>query len=390
MTMNVEILLNDIFRRHRLFLPGGEEPSRNEVRTGLRGNILLEGLTQSEAMLVLSTLPKNCTQIYFSPLDKGLSKAKVYSGRYKLPEGQLSKTFVFKIGPKNTIKREYEAVSRFVTPYLQNVSPPIYRVWDDDGLIVQDFAGTSTESDLVSLKECVRTDQGSNVVSRLLRARLGKWYQDGVFDRSSHHLGDLFKPYLSKAGDTFEYPEGWGELKNWVQNISDLAWSPEGPILDHLKISEILSPTTIVHGDLHSQNVLVDDRQEAWPIDFAWCRNLASPILDFTMLECSLKFLGIPQRSDLQTLIRVDSKLLMEYQPQVTIGNVPYHAEISNVVRAVMEIRRYAEEDMGISWPDYRKALSLMTYAHSSHRKLNRPFVLASLQMAFALESLDN
>jgi len=144
-----------------------------------------------------------------------------------------------------------------------------------------------------------------------------------------------------------------------------------------------------VHGDLHSQNVLIDERYECWPIDFAWCREEASPVLDFTMLESSLKFLAFPQRSALRSLIIIEHALAREPFPNIKIGAVPYNTEIGNVLRAVIAIRKFALDEMKIDFIDYRKSLCMMTYVHSTHPLLNRPFVLASLQILCALEKGD-
>lgn len=139
--MSDDLLIADIIDNRRSFLPGGAEPNSDDLRASMDGNILLAGLSRPEAKLVLSTLPKGATRVYFSPLDKGLSEAKVFSGRYQIDSHRLSKAFVFKIGPRYKIMREYDAVERFVTPFIGGISRPVYRANEHSSLIVQDFAG---------------------------------------------------------------------------------------------------------------------------------------------------------------------------------------------------------------------------------------------------------
>lgn len=381
-----EQLVRHILETHQSFLPGENPPDEGELRSNLTGSILLAGLSQSEAQFVLSTLPAGVSQVYFAALDKGLSNSKVFSGQYQLGANGLSRPFVFKIGPANKIRQEFKAVESLVCPHIQGVNRPIARVVGEAGIIVQDLVGLGANSTLKSLKECVRTKHGAAIVSRLLKERLGKWYYDGLNAVSDHSLGQLFAWYLTKVESGPDFPQAWDELKLWTGTISGLAWHDAEPVIEHLKASSVRSPTCIVHGDLHSQNVIVDDKRETWPIDFAWCHDRSSPLLDLTMLECSLKFLGFPQRSDLHTLIKLEHELLKRRSPSPSLGRVPYQTEINNVLKAVRAIRDFAMGDMGISFKDYRKALVLMTYCHATHPKLNRPLVLSSLQMGCALE----
>ncbi len=185
------------------------------------------------------------------------------------------------------------------------------------------------------------------------------------------------------------YPEEWRELKTWVQGISGHKWVDVANIATHIKKQSINSVSTTIHGDMHSQNVLIDEREECWPIDFAWCRGEASPVLDFTMLECSLKFLAIPQRSDLHSIIKVEQQLCSEAFPSIKIGSIPYSKEIINVIEGILAVRKFALENIGINFVDYRKALFLMTYVHSTHPLLNLPYVLSSLQILGTIEEKE-
>ena len=380
-----ETILKDIFDNRRLFLPG-EPCAAHEVRAHFDLNILIDGLTQEEAKLVLSTLPRNAQSIYLTPLDKGLSGSKVFSGWYELDGRPGSKLFVFKLGVLKKIDHEREAIESHVLPYIHGIMQPIVRRGDVLGLIVQELAGLGAQSALKSLKEHVRSSSdGAGSVRRLLTERLKNWYTVREPTTKTFALGNLFEWYLEKVTSADPMPAEWAELKTWVRRATGLKWTDVNAVADKLKHCEITSRNTIVHGDLHSQNVLVDERGEVWPIDFAWCHNDASPLLDFSMLECSLKFLALPLRSDLRTLIKLEHRLLLELLPEISVGSVPYRTEIMNVLNAVFAVRE-AVRGMGFTFSDYRKTLALMTYVHSTHPLLNRPLVLASLQMSCALE----
>ncbi len=80
----------------------------------------------------------------------------------------------------------------------------------------------------------------------------------------------------------------------------------------------------------------------------------------------------------------------MEPIPNIEINEIPYSEEINNVIQAVLEIRNFALNKLNISFSDYRKSLCMMTYSHSSHSKLNRPYVLSSLQILTYLIKQEN
>jgi Ternary complex associated domain 9 len=70
-----------------------------------------------------------------------------------------------------------------------------------------------------------------------------------------------------------------------------------------------------VHGDLHPNNVLID--QDGFPhlIDFAWGHCDGHVLKDFVLLECSLRFLMFPSHPELSTQLEMDIALLEEDGP---------------------------------------------------------------------------
>ena len=332
-------IVDDIQKNHRIFLPGDadEQPSADDIVRNMSGSVLFDGLTKTEANLILSTLPKSANRIFIQPLDKGLSNAKVLAGRYETADAGLSLPYVFKLGQTRKIEIEYEAIQKWVRNSLPAVEVPVIRKFDDSALLVQGFVGLTRDSRLKSLKDYIRNGDPS-VIDRLLRERLANWYtnQGKTPIASNHLLDDLLKWYLDKAGQDVQYPSSWTDLQTWVKDLTGCEWQDISSAIDQLRNTNISSITCIVHGDLHSQNVLIDDRGECWPIDFYWCHPGASPLVDLAMLECSLKFLAIHQRSDLRCLFEFEKLLALEPEPTLTIRNIPYGPEIRSVFDAVL------------------------------------------------------
>lgn len=378
-----DLVVQDIFDNHRDFLPGERCYDPKDVYAHFNRPIYIDGVDEEEAILMRSALPKNATSLYLSPLDKGLSGAKVYAARYLFGTNQRSKSFVFKLGEVKKIEEEAQITGSLVSPHIPGVNEPIFRKGVKKALVSQDFAGLSANSNPQSLRLFIRSSrQGAHLVQRLLKDRLGNWYlSHSTGDLKPMNLGFLFDRYLKKAREDVLYPPKWSDLQQWVEELTRIRWTIDSRFIEKLKDQFINTPITTIHGDLHSQNILVDERRECWPIDFAWCRTESSPIIDLVMLECSLKFLAIPRRSNLRVLIKVEKELAEKYLPKNSLGNVPYNDEIRNVLNAVRGVREFALNKLHYTFEDYRKALAMMTYSLATHSALNRPYVLSSLQI---------
>ncbi len=254
-----------------------------------------------------------------------------------------------------------------------------------DGMLVgapTHFASLSERSDLQSLRTRVReSDGGPALVSRILRDRLGPWYSGARDRRGDFQIADLLSWHLQKA-PTFgaDFPPPWSDFLSWVESDCGCPWSQVPLAVDAALSSTFDLPAGPVHGDLHTQNVLVDELGECFPIDFGWTRSDSSPLIDVVMLECSLKYLALPMRSDLRPLLHVEGALAAFDSPELPDG-IPYGDEAHRVFATVAAVREFALNDLGIGTDAYRSGLLAMTFALASHPGLNKPYMLASLQV---------
>lgn len=377
--MDFDALVGDILDNRRSFLPGPPCDAA-AIRANLVRPVLVGGLSEVETFLVLSCLPAESEAVELQEMDKGLSGSKVYQARVRRAR-RLSKPFVLKIGPLPKIAREASALSELVAPTLLGIAPPVFRAWGDLGLVAQELATLSENSILESLRTRVRrTDDGPRLVHRILNDRLGVWYL-APSSAQSHSLRELLAPYLSRSPSFDDgFPPRWDELLAFVEEEAGAPWANVEPAVSAALNREVMLPMTIVHGDLHTQNVVVDDHDECWPIDFGWTRDNSSAVVDLTMLECSLKFLTLPMRADVRTLLRQEKALACLDDPPPP-GLTPYRDEVERVFRTVAAVRQHAFGSLSISQDDYLAALLLMTFSLTTHPGLNTPYMLLSLQL---------
>lgn len=374
-------IVEDIQRSNRSFLPGTAKDSA-ALQDHLGDPVLADGLDAEESCLIASTLPAQATDMYVSEMDKGLSGARVLAARFMTADSRMSRSFVIKLGRIDKLEREAANIEQLVCPYVPGVDRPVYRRGLRKALIAQGFVGLHTNGTPVSFRLYSRSHADSGkLVLKLFRDRLGNWYnRTHAGEACIQPLKSLFVPYLKKGGQ-FLFPRQWNLLKTWVSETTGVPWHNPAAAFAEVIDCKVVSPRTIIHGDLHAQNLLVDEGGEIWPIDFAWTQGNGSPLLDFAMLECSLKFLAIPQRSDLRSLFLLEHQLVNAPIPKITLSAIPYRTEIRNVLNAIIAVRQLACREMRLAFDDYQKALFLMTFSLTSHPKLNRPYVLASLQL---------
>lgn len=67
-----------------------------------------------------------------------------------------------------------------------------------------------------------------------------------------------------------------------------------------------------VHGDLHPDNIIIDKTRAPHLIDFAWARESRDILIDFVLLENSVRFMAFPGYANLHEQFRVDMALLKE------------------------------------------------------------------------------
>jgi len=256
---------------------------------------------------------------------EGLSGAAVLRARPTYSQG-LPRPVVIKIGLRNKVEREAQNYQRHVKFFLTgNCTTQLDAFYTRDlgGLIYTlNLAGESR-----NLKELFESQSASEIVDaleRLFRTTCAPWY----LSHKAARYANLRDSYLA-AFDLQDKPQRIpGEIQalhpeiDWTAprvTLAPLAGEYPNPLLwlKDERAAWMPVSTCITHGDLHADNILINEHGECWLIDFY--RTYPSHILrDFVILETDLKYrlMGEITPSDFIILERT----LIDWHPPQTFS----------------------------------------------------------------------
>jgi hypothetical protein len=349
-------------------------------------------------------IAKACNErpVYLAPLDKGLSGSDLWQARWELETGWLSRIHVFKIGTYEKLERELVAIRNIVAPIDPNTTYAELFPDDEDphqlALLRQELAGGG-ESQSISLRQFIESCEGpervASVIRRLytermrpwhvsapgnihhmerveLRSALDWWVSRMDLNRDANRIGRVGVEASLRA----KFSLTIGDLQDQVARIGEAeAVVVRGP----------------VHGDLHTQNVLIDEREQLYLIDFGWTVERWRAV-DFLMMECSLKFLVTPAHAQLDDLLLMERGLENVFgasSANIDLSRLMYGHELIKVAAGVEMVRRCAFELGAAADAElYRQGLVLLTAGLASVPGMNQAYLFHSLAHHCSLEML--
>jgi CheY-like chemotaxis protein len=270
---------------------------------------------------------------------------KVYE---KLADEELQPVIV-KLARAEKIEKEVFAYRNFVRRrlvglYKANLEASIV-LWDIGGAIYEYFGNLSVTpfyqyarlENLENTRTCLRNFFFSTWSEHYRKAKVKsnvslfemycdvwgkKWYERALelkeFDPAMMMGGEFWR--IAQA----PHPIGW-----LISNVAD------NKIDDVSRIEKACIAVT--HGDLHGDNLLVDENHNAWVIDFERCGE-GHILQDFIELE-----------TDIINRINTDK------------GNFHSFFQLCLAVTTPMEIQAIPVDDAGLSDPDIRKSLEIIS-----------------------------
>ncbi len=156
-----------------------------------------------------------------------------------------------------------------------------------------------------------------------------------------------------------------------------------------------------VHGDLHATNIMVDkDQEEVHLIDFAWARGENKPrhvLVDYVLMECSLRFLLFPHHVEPNEQMEVDKLLLIpdgaERLIKCTANSrlAEQYARLGLMLREIRDqAKPYLSNPSDRGFFEYMAAQFLILFGQMTYRDYNRFMVARTLGIIARKLKTDN
>lgn len=142
--------------------------------------------------------------------------------------------------------------------------------------------------------------------------------------------------------------------------LNPIKWSLLDGAFRHF--DPVISPVCLCHGDLHGRNILVDEDDRFWLIDFARVAE-GHALRDFAELETDIKFNLLPV-VDLEVLLPFEQALLVPANFQDVLPNVSFgNDRLDHTYQVVLALRQIASEllDLQGDMREYYQALFFHT-----------------------------
>jgi len=151
---------------------------------------------------------------------------------------------------------------------------------------------------------------------------------------------------------------------------------------DKISDYEIKYIETVRHGDLHTDNFFVDDEENIYLIDFGFTKKRHA-ILDYTSLECSLKFKHFPFYLESEELKEIEKELLLEKTFDLSCNfSSTKRKEILDFLSMINTIRHNSIKDLSEDNKlEYYISLYFMTIRQLRYPNMNQLYAYYSTKI---------
>lgn len=287
-----------------------------------------------------------------SKLKPGLTGAAVIRVRPTWEHGPGT-SFVAKVGRDDKIRVEAERHEQYVLRYL-----PPNTIANVNGVEYTRLIGillyTFTENDMVPLKEFdefYEAQPPQTVIAslrNLFETTCLHWYDDSRSQVEEKNLSQLYYdafrfdrkklnqriqvvlPEFDANAPTYKFEQ------SGIEGINPLYW-----LAQHQDECELPIYHSITHGDLTGRNIMVDQTNKCWLIDFS--RTYNSHIMrDFVILETDIKYRLMPELTAPEFLMLEKALLDIDDTGQAQTMVVRLSPEMMKATRIINALRSFA------------------------------------------------
>ncbi len=321
-----------------------------------------------ETEYLIRYLFRDCQKISLKILDGGFSGNLVAGIKSIDMHGHEQTPHVIKIGPRNLMARERTSFEQIET-VLGNNAPAIAEYADaqHSGAIKYRYASMGA-GNARSLQQCFQNNETLDKLQSYIKAVL------------SEQLGRLYRASVNETHDLLQYycfDSSWADsVKNKI--IELIGHCPDtdnlrlpGNItahnlykfykeeLDTLPSTIADYPFSFVHGDLNGANIIIDNRDNVWIIDF-FHTHRGHVLKDFSKLENDLLYIYTPinNEKNLQTacqftdfLLSLDEYLMIDSAISQTLPELFINTQFERAFSGLCTIRKIARQQLSDNSP---------------------------------------
>ncbi len=276
-----------------------------------------EFLAEPYKAFLARRLYRDSSRLELKPLQGGFSAQTFHVTSWDAAGRKLRPT-VLKIADRDMITREAKHCKDYAMPYILNNSAMILgaEYFGDSGALRYNFVGIGgEESRLKWLTNYFLEwplDRLEPLFDKIFLKILKPWYGQAVkqtiYPYRDHDPTKTFFP------DIFQKAEALFDLSAddktvWIRELDKNMLNPYWVLKHHYRKMEnkpVEFPTSICHGDLNMQNILLDEQMNVYLIDFSETRT-RSVVSDFARFEAIfiMEFMPVNTEADLRHIMDI-------------------------------------------------------------------------------------
>nr|HPR31791.1 phosphotransferase [Prolixibacteraceae bacterium] len=276
------------------------------------------------------------------------------------PEGRKLRPTVLKIAPRDMIEREAERCRNYALPYIFNNSAMVLgaHFFAHTGALRYNFVGIGGEQTqlkwLTHLFESWPVEKLEPVFDKIFKEILKPWYGQSIEDKIAlfhdHDPTRTFFPMIEETAENLfsissDKPEL--EIKETGEKLLNPFWflKYEYKRMHHWKFDYF---TSVCHGDLNMQNILLDQDLNVHLIDFSETRP-RSVVSDFARMEAifMIEYARVDDPEELKSMMEFAAR----FYTSSKLDDLPvnsytgkYPSEMQRNTALIRKMRQYALE----------------------------------------------
>lgn len=316
----------------------------------------------------------------------GFSGTRVFLILPMKADGASDARVVTKIGPAEALRRERDNYEKYVAGALPFSVAQVREYYEENHQAALNyiFAGGETLGKTVDFEEYYRSHTAHEVIGTLtglLDKALGeRWY--GASKPLNCPFREEYGRHLPSEAELQSITRTIFPSLAFIDNdqvqIPDISETYPNPLQLYpgLLDKTLEGRSSLVHGDLHWRNVLVDESGKGWLIDFAKVQTRHN-LFDFIKLETYVRLMLLPKESSAFTLneyAQFEGALHETALGRKT--NVPTNAILTkayDVIRAIRQIAQLSMRNPRNFKTEYLPALFIYCLAMMKYFPSNGP-----------------